>query len=218
MSIRGQQNIDPFPPGRSTLVTAFAHAGAPFRVHLLAIPADDPAVAAQRRFRAALRADRVVAARSRHRRRPNGNPGSDPPSDCPPTAASRGRCLPPPMNRMFEEMSAAGLPEPRLQQTDAGFRVTLFTSDEAEQELARTFGDAVPPAFAPALERLFLEGSITTGQVVELAGVSPPTARRHLRVLADAGWIEHRSRSARDPSSHWRLIRPVRRRWRPSQR
>ena len=119
------------------------------------------------------------------------------------------------MNRMFEEMSAAGLPEPRLEQTDAGFRVTLFTSDEAEQALVRNIVDAVPDAFAPALERLFLDGVISTGQAADLAGVSPPTARRYLRALAEEGLIARQSRSPRDPSSHWRLSKPIRRRWRP---
>lgn len=120
------------------------------------------------------------------------------------------------MNRMFVEMHSAGLPEPRLQQTDAGFRVTLFTSDEAEQARVRNIVDTVPDTFAPALERLFLDGLITTGQAAELAGVSLPTARRYLRSLADGGLIEHRSRSTSDPSSHWRLPQPIRRRWRPA--
>ena len=122
------------------------------------------------------------------------------------------------MNRMFEEMASAGLPEPRLQQTDAGFKVTPFNSGEAEQHQIRAIIGAVPPNFAPALDLLFAEGRITTGQVVALTDISSPTARRYLRSLADAGLIERVSKSERDPRSYWRLPVPLRRRWRPPTR
>lgn len=121
------------------------------------------------------------------------------------------------INRMFEEMTSAGLPEPQLQQTDAGFRVTLFNSNEAEEAMVRAIVETVPAAFAPALERLFADGRVTTGQVSELSGMSAPTVRRHLRALAEAGWIEHVFKSTSDPLSHWRLQSPLRRRWRASR-
>ena len=48
---------DPFPPERPVYVGTLAHDGEPFRLHLHLIPAGDPEVATQRRFRDALRAD-----------------------------------------------------------------------------------------------------------------------------------------------------------------
>ncbi|MGI8477681.1 MAG: GrpB family protein [Thermomicrobiales bacterium] len=54
--------IDPFPPTRPVYVGAWTEADEAFRLHLHLIPAGDPEVEAQRRFRDALRADpRLVA-------------------------------------------------------------------------------------------------------------------------------------------------------------
>ena len=53
---------DPFPPGRPVFVGTLAHDGERFRLHLHLIPAGDPEVAAQRRFRDALGADPALVA------------------------------------------------------------------------------------------------------------------------------------------------------------
>lgn len=109
------------------------------------------------------------------------------------------------MNRMFEEMTLSGLPEPLLTQTDAGFRVSLFNANEDVERIPEAIIASVPNRFVPALALLFQEGRITTGKAAEVAGVSAPTARRYLRLLDDAGWIERRANSIRDPHSFWTL-------------
>ena len=53
---------NPFPADRPVYVGTWEHEGEPFRIHLHAIPADDPEVEAQRRFRDALRADPALVA------------------------------------------------------------------------------------------------------------------------------------------------------------
>jgi len=60
---------DPFPPERPVYVGTLEHDGEPFRIHLHAIPADDPEVEAQRRFRDALRADPALVAAYAERKR-----------------------------------------------------------------------------------------------------------------------------------------------------
>lgn len=52
---------DPFPPERPVYVGTLTH-GDPFRLHLHLIPVADPEVAAQRRFRDALRANPALVA------------------------------------------------------------------------------------------------------------------------------------------------------------
>ncbi|MDP9368138.1 MAG: GrpB family protein [Chloroflexota bacterium] len=60
---------DPFPLERPVYVGTLEHEGEPFRLHLHAIPADDPEVEAQRRFRDALRADPALVAAYAERKR-----------------------------------------------------------------------------------------------------------------------------------------------------
>ncbi len=60
---------DPFPPERPVYVGTLEHDGEPFRLHLHAIPAHGPEVAAQRRFRDALRADPALVAAYAERKR-----------------------------------------------------------------------------------------------------------------------------------------------------
>jgi Fic family protein len=118
------------------------------------------------------------------------------------------------MNRMFDEMLQAGLPEPNLHQTDAGFSVTLFNSSESERAQVEQMISIVPSVFASALDRLFAEGRISTGEAAGLAGVSLPTVRRYFRELEERGLLERVSRSPRDPHAYWRPPKPLRGRWR----
>lgn len=122
------------------------------------------------------------------------------------------------MNRMFAEMASAGLPEPRLHQTEGTFRVTLYNSSEAERAAVAAAVASVPAAFAPVLDVLLTEGRITTRGAADLAGVSAPTARRYLQSLADSEVVELVARSARDPQSYWRWKHPLRGRWRLANR
>ncbi len=60
---------DPFPPRRPVYVGTLDHDGEPFRLHLHVVPKADPEVAAQRRFRDALRADPTLVAAYAERKR-----------------------------------------------------------------------------------------------------------------------------------------------------
>ncbi|MDP9470919.1 MAG: GrpB family protein [Chloroflexota bacterium] len=60
---------DPFPPERPVYVGTLEHDGEPFRLHLHAIPAQDPEVATQRRFRDALQANPALVAQYAERKR-----------------------------------------------------------------------------------------------------------------------------------------------------
>lgn len=46
---------------------------------------------------------------------------------------------------------------------------------------------------------------LSTGEVVELLGVSRPVAQRELGALREAELIERVGKSARDPRAYWRL-------------
>lgn len=46
---------------------------------------------------------------------------------------------------------------------------------------------------------------LSTGDVVELLGVSRPTVQRELTALREAGVIERVGKSVRDPRAYWRL-------------
>jgi ATP-dependent DNA helicase RecG len=118
------------------------------------------------------------------------------------------------MNRMFAEMALAGLPDPVLQQTDAGFKVTLFNRSDAERDRVRSMIELIPAGFGPALDKLFAEGRLTTGEAADLSGMSLPTVRRHLRTLEAAGLLERIGKSPNDPHAYWRSPTPLRGRWR----
>lgn len=106
------------------------------------------------------------------------------------------------VNRMYDEMVAVGLPEPRLTQTDAGFKVTLLYRSGPEREYIASVS-ALMPAMRPVIEVLAAHQTISTKQAAELAMVSVPTARRYLRALETNGWIRNVARTSRDPKSYW---------------
>lgn len=118
------------------------------------------------------------------------------------------------MNRMFEEMVLAGLPEPELHQTDSGFRVILYKVNESERSQVFTIANETPDAFVPALDRLFEEGRLSTSEAARLTGLSLPTVRRYLRSLEGRGLLERVARSPKDPHAYWQPPRPWRGRWR----
>lgn len=118
------------------------------------------------------------------------------------------------MNRMFDEMLQIGLPEPVLQQTEAGFKVTLFNSSDLERQRVLEIINAMPEAFAPALDLLFAQGQLTTSEAASLTGLTLPTVRRYLRLLQAEEKLERVAKSSNDPNSYWRLSTPLRGRWR----
>lgn len=111
-----------------------------------------------------------------------------------------GRELGEGVNRMFEEMSRAGLPDPVYAQGSASVRVTLLA-----EPLARRMLDRLPSGSERFVEHLSRTGRVTTAEAAELMGVTRPTARKYLHDLAEQGLIEHVATSYRDPRGYWRL-------------
>lgn len=118
------------------------------------------------------------------------------------------------VNRMFDEMQLAGLPEPQLEQTDAGFRVTLYNQTEAERTFVQRFLASMPPGFTSVIDQVFREGIITTLDAATLSGFSRQHVRRRLQGLEDQGFIRRVGLSPSDPASYWELAVPLRARWR----
>lgn len=113
-----------------------------------------------------------------------------------------GRELGEGINRMFEEMSRAGLPDPVYTQGPASVRVILLADPLAGRIL-----DRLPPGSQRFVEHLSRAGRVTTTEAVELLGLSRPTALKYLHGLATQGLIEHIGTSLKDPRGYWRLAR-----------
>lgn len=113
-----------------------------------------------------------------------------------------GRELGEGVNRMFEEMSRAGLPDPVYTQGPASVRVILLADP-----IARHILDRLPPGSERFVEYLSRSERVTTTQAVELLRASRPTVLRYLRDLAEQGLIEHVGTSLKDPRGYWRVTR-----------
>jgi len=111
-----------------------------------------------------------------------------------------GRELGEGVNRMYEEMGRAGLPEPVFFQSPASLRVTFLADPLSARILA-----ALPPGSERFVEHLSRTGRVTTSQAIQLLGVSRPTAVSYLRRLESAGLIEAVRTSPKDPRGYWRM-------------
>lgn len=113
-----------------------------------------------------------------------------------------GRELGEGVNRMFEEMSRAGLSDPVYSQGPASVRVILLADP-----LARRILDRLPAGSERLVEHLSRTGRVTTTQAAELLRASRPTALKYLRALEASGLIVHVGTSLKDPRGFWRLER-----------
>jgi len=111
-----------------------------------------------------------------------------------------GRELGEGVNRMYEEMGRAGLPEPVFAQTPASLRVTFLADPMSARILA-----ALPTGSERFVEHLSRTGRVTTSETIQLLGVSRPTALAYLHRLGDAGLIEAVRTSPNDPRGFWRM-------------
>lgn len=115
-----------------------------------------------------------------------------------------GRELGEGVNRMFEEMSRVGLPDPVYLQPQgaASVRVILMADPLAGRIL-----DHLPSGSEQFVEFLSRNGRATTTQAVELLGMSRPTVLNYLHDLTANNLIEHVGTSLKDPRGYWRLRR-----------
>jgi ATP-dependent DNA helicase RecG len=113
-----------------------------------------------------------------------------------------GRELGEGVDRMFEEMSRVGLPDPVYAERSTSVQVGLLADPLAGRLLER-----LPRGSERFVEFLSRGDRVTTTQAVELLGVSRPTALKYLRELRDGDLIEHVGSSFKDPRGFWRLQR-----------
>jgi ATP-dependent DNA helicase RecG len=106
------------------------------------------------------------------------------------------------VNRMFEEMRRAGLPDPVYSQGPASVRVILLADPLAARIL-----DHLPAGSERFVEYLSRFRRVTTTEAVDLLHASRPTVLRYLHNLAEHGLIEHVGSSLKDPRGFWRLGR-----------
>jgi ATP-dependent DNA helicase RecG len=104
------------------------------------------------------------------------------------------------IRRMFDEMRHAGLTDPVYRQTSGSVQLTL-SAEPVDRELAARLPDHAG-AITLALRQT---ERLSTGEVVELLGLSRPTVQRELTALREAGVIEWVGKSVRDPRAYWRL-------------
>jgi ATP-dependent DNA helicase RecG len=113
-----------------------------------------------------------------------------------------GRELGEGVDRMFEEMSRVGLPDPVYAERPASLQVTLLADPLAGRIL-----DQLPSGSERFVEFLSRGERVTTTQAVDLLDVSRPTALKYLRDLRERDLIEHVGTSFKDPRGYWRLRR-----------
>jgi ATP-dependent DNA helicase RecG len=113
-----------------------------------------------------------------------------------------GRELGEGVDRMFEEMNRAGLPDPVYSERSGSLQVILLADALAGRVL-----DRLPPGSERFVEFLSSGDRVTTTQAVDLLGVSRPTALKYLHDLRHQELIEHVGTSLKDPRGYWRLRR-----------
>lgn len=109
-----------------------------------------------------------------------------------------GRELGEGVNRMFEEMHIAGLPDPIYNQGSAFVRVVLL-----QDSIAGKILKYLPDGSEKFVEYMSREGRVTTAEAAELLGIARPTARRYLNGLQDKGLVQHIGTSSMDPRGFW---------------
>lgn len=113
-----------------------------------------------------------------------------------------GRELGEGVDRMFEEMSRVGLPDPVYTERPGSVQLMLLADSLAGRLLGR-----LPSGSERFVEFLSRDDRVTTTQAVDLLGVSRPTALKYLHDLRKGGLIEHVGNSLKDPRGFWRLHR-----------
>lgn len=104
------------------------------------------------------------------------------------------------IRRMFEEMRLAGLADPIYHQTSGSVRLTLLSAP-----VDRRIEAGLPPGARDLARHVRAAGRISTGELVQVSGLSRPSVIRQLKALESAGIIDWVGNSPRDPRAYWRL-------------
>jgi ATP-dependent DNA helicase RecG len=106
------------------------------------------------------------------------------------------------IKRIFTEMRRLGLTDPMYTQTGASVRLVLSSADALSEDVRSSLSKGA----REVLNVLHLEGRpLGTGQVADLAGVTRPTASRHLQALRELGLVTWEGQGPSDPRASWRL-------------
>lgn len=106
------------------------------------------------------------------------------------------------IKRIFGEMRKLGLADPIYSQTSGSVRLVLSSADALPEDVRAS----LPKAARKVLDTLRLEGRpLSTGQIAELAGVTRPTASRHLQSLRELGLVAWDGQGPKDPRASWTL-------------
>lgn len=106
------------------------------------------------------------------------------------------------IRRIYSEVRARGLTDPIYTQTQAGVRLVLSAADAIPESVLA----ALPRGALATLAALRIAARpLGTGQIEEFAGITRPTAIRHLRALEQAGLVVWEGQSTRDPRATWRI-------------
>lgn len=104
------------------------------------------------------------------------------------------------IRRMYEEMRQAGLNDPIYRETSGSVELTLLAEPVDQRLQAR-----LPENAQRIVAALREADRLSTGEVVDLLGVSRPVAQRELAALREAKIVEWVGKSPRDPRAFWRL-------------
>jgi ATP-dependent DNA helicase RecG len=104
------------------------------------------------------------------------------------------------IRRMFEEMRHAGLNDPIYQQASGGVHLSLLA-----EPLDRALDARLSDHSRAIMSALREGGRLSTGELVEALGVSRPIVQRELAALREAGVVEWKGKSTRDPRAFWQI-------------
>lgn len=107
------------------------------------------------------------------------------------------------VDRMFNEMSARGLPAPSFRQDDASFTVTLF--NQRLSSMAEQLDIELPVSLRPLATLLLERVELTTSEAALELDIALSTARRQFDQLRSLGLVERIGAGPHDPTSFWRV-------------
>jgi ATP-dependent DNA helicase RecG len=106
------------------------------------------------------------------------------------------------IKRIFGAMRTLGLTDPIYSQTSGSVRLVLSSADALPEDVRSSLSKGA----RHVLDALRLEARpLSTGQVAELAGVTRPTASRHLQSLREHGLVDWDGKGPKDPRASWSL-------------
>ena len=106
------------------------------------------------------------------------------------------------IKRIFTQMRTLGLTDPIYSQGSGSVRLVLSSADALDEDIRASLSRTA----RQILDVLRLEARpLGTGQVADLAGITRPTASRHLQLLREHRLVEWNGQGPKDPRASWAL-------------